>query len=41
MNYSDSLKCLMTNYHVINPNIGNGNIEIEIEKHNKKNEIKT
>ena len=34
MNYSDSLKCLMTNYHVINPNVENENIEIEI--HNKK-----
>ena len=34
MNYSDSLKCLMTNYHVINPRVENDNIEIEI--HNKK-----
>ena len=34
MNYSDSLKCLMTNYHVINPKVENENIEIEI--HNKK-----
>ena len=34
MNYSDSLKCLMTNYHVINPSVENDNIEIEI--HNKK-----
>jgi len=34
MNYSDSLKCLMTNYHVINPSLENENIEIEI--HNKK-----
>ena len=34
MNYSDSLKCLMTNYHVINSNVENENIEIEI--HNKK-----
>ena len=30
MNYSDTLKCLMTNYHVINPSVENGNIEIEI-----------
>ena len=34
MNYSNSLKCLMTNYHVINPNVENENIIIEI--HNKK-----
>ena len=34
MNYSDSLKCLVTNYHVINPSLENENIEIEI--HNKK-----
>ena len=34
MNYSDSLKCLITNYHVINPSLKNENIEIEI--HNKK-----
>ena len=34
MNYSDSLKCLMTNYHVINPSVENENIEIQI--HNKK-----
>ena len=34
MKYSDSLKCLMTNYHIINPNVENENIEIEI--HNKK-----
>ena len=34
MNCSDKLKCLMTNYHVINPNVENENIEIEI--HNKK-----
>ena len=34
MNYSDSLKCLITNYHVINPSLENENIEIEI--HNKK-----
>ena len=34
MNYSDTLKCLMTNYHVINPSVEKDNIEIEI--HNKK-----
>ena len=34
MNYSDSLKCLMTNYHVINPSVEKENIIIEI--HNKK-----
>ena len=34
LNYSDSLKCLMTNYHVINPSLENENIEIQI--HNKK-----
>ena len=34
MNYSDSLKCLMTNYHIINPNVENEDIEIEI--YNKK-----
>jgi len=34
MNYSDKLKCLMTNYHVINTSVENKNIEIEI--HNKK-----
>jgi hypothetical protein len=34
MKYSDSLKCLMTNYHIINPNVENENIEIEI--YNKK-----
>ena len=34
MNYSDSLKCLLTNYHVINPSVEKENIEIEI--HNKK-----
>ena len=32
MNYSDSLKCLMTNYHVINPSVENENIEIQIHK---------
>ena len=35
MNYSDSLKCLITNYHVINPSLENGNIEIEIHNKNK------
>ena len=34
LNYSDSLKCLLTNYHVINPSVEKENIEIEI--HNKK-----
>ena len=34
MKYSDSLKCLITNYHVINSSLENQNIEIEI--HNKK-----
>ena len=34
MNYSNSLKYLMTNYHVINPSVENENIEIEI--YNKK-----
>ena len=34
MKYSDSLKYLMTNYHVINPSVENENIEIEI--YNKK-----
>ena len=34
LNYSDELKLLLTNYHVINPNLENANIEIEI--HNKK-----
>ena len=34
MNCSDKLKCLMTNYHVINPSVENENIEIEI--YNKK-----
>ena len=34
MKYSDSLKCLMTNYHIINPSVENENIEIEI--YNKK-----
>ena len=35
MNYSDSLKCLITNYHVINPSLENENIEIEIHNKNK------
>ena len=35
MNYSDSLKCLVTNYHVINPSLENENIEIEIHNKNK------
>ena len=35
MNYSDSLKCLITNYHVINPSLENENIEIEIYNKNK------
>ena len=34
LNYSKSLKCLITNYHVINPNLENENIIIEI--HNKE-----
>ena len=34
LNYSDELKLLLTNYHVINPSLENANIEIEI--HNKK-----
>ena len=32
LNYSDKLKLLLTNYHVINPSLENANIEI----HNKK-----
>ena len=39
MNYSDSLKCLMTNYHVINPGVEKENIEIEIHN-NKKMKLK-
>ena len=35
MNYSKSLKCLMTNYHVINPNLEFEFIEIEIHNQNK------
>ena len=31
MKYSDKLKCLMTNYHVINPSVENEYIEIEIK----------
>ena len=38
MNYSNSLKCLLTNYHVVNQSLENENIEIEIHK-KKKNEI--
>ena len=34
MNYSDTLKCLMTCYHVINPSLEKENIVIEI--HNQK-----
>ena len=34
INHPDSLKYLMTNYHVINPSLENEEIEIEI--HNKK-----
>ena len=34
MNISDSKKYLITNYHIINPNVINNNIEIEI--HNNK-----
>ena len=34
MNCSDKLKCLMTNYHIINPSVENENIELEI--YNKK-----
>ena len=34
LNYSDEIKLLLTNYHVINPNLENANIEIEI--HYKK-----
>jgi len=30
MNISNSLKCLITNYHVINPEVINSNIDIEI-----------
>ena len=36
LNYSDSLKLLLTNYHIINPRLENENIEIEIEIYNKK-----
>ena len=35
MNVSNTLKCLITNYHVINPNIKLENIEIEIYDKNK------
>jgi len=34
INYSDSLKLLLTNYHIINQSLENENIEIEI--HDKK-----
>ena len=34
LNYSNSIKCLITNYHVINPILENENIIIEI--HNKE-----
>ena len=34
MNFSKSLRCLVTNYHVINPNLDYKYIELEI--HNKK-----
>ena len=34
LNYSNSLKYLITNYHIINPSLENENIAIEI--HNKK-----
>ena len=30
MNYSDSLKCLITNYHVINPSFEKEKIEINV-----------
>ena len=36
MNYSNSIKYLITNYHVINPDLINENIEIEIWNHKKK-----
>ena len=35
LNYSDDLKYLLTNYHVINPNLENENIEIEIYNQKK------
>ena len=35
MTYSDTLKCLMTNYHVINPSLEKENIEIEIYNQKK------
>ena len=34
LKYSDAKKYLMTNYHMINPNVENEDIELEI--HNKK-----
>ena len=35
MKYSDSLKLLITNYHIIYPSLGNINIEIEIWNNKK------
>ena len=35
LKYSDSKKYLMTNYHIINPNLENENIETEIHNENK------
>ena len=35
LNYSYKLKCLITNYHVLNPKIENEDIEIEIWNHIK------
>ena len=37
MKYSDKLKCLMTNYHIINPSVENENIEIEIYNKKRRN----
>ena len=39
MKYSDKLKCLITCYHIINPDLENKNIEIEIYN-NKKMKLK-
>ena len=36
MNYANSLKYLISNYHVINPDLINEDIEIEIWNHKKK-----
>ena len=36
MNYSNSIKYLITNYHIINPDLINEDIEIEIWNHKKK-----